>query len=221
NKDNAGGFLLRLLEEIAYPRRPDPREHLDKVRAAEAEKRYTGLARHRPGQERFARPWRANQQDPFGNTTTKRDVLLWLPQEIDNLLEFFLGLLGVCHIGKGDPRGGFYILPRPALAKLHHPLSQAYTTQHEGPDNDAQAQGNQPRHEGLEPRIVVLSTVLHALRFQLVEQVGILDAHGDKGLGWGIFVLSQRAQSALQSVRLDLYLRNPTLAQHGLEIAIR
>src|SRR5215831_8208275 len=100
NKDDTGGFLLRLLEQIPYSRRADPDKHLDKVRAAEAKKRYPGLTRHRPGQERFARAWRADQQDSFGNATTQRNVLLWLPQEIDNLLEFLFSLLGVCKSAK-------------------------------------------------------------------------------------------------------------------------
>jgi hypothetical protein len=100
-------------------------------------------------------------------------------------------------------------------------LSQAHTPHQESPDDDAQAEGNQPHQQGLEHRIIVLPMVLHPLGFQVVEQTGILNAHGDKVLRWRIFAVCRRPQGALQGMRRDLDLRNPTLAQHGLEVTIR
>jgi hypothetical protein len=128
DKDDRWRLLLRLLKEITHSCCAHPSKHFHKLRATQAEKWYMGLARHGPGQESFARAWRTNQQHALGNPTTQSHVSLWLPQEIDNLLEFFLGLLGIRHISKGDTRVACCVHPCPALTELQHALAKAHTT---------------------------------------------------------------------------------------------
>src|SRR5574337_748639 len=50
DEDDAGSFFLGLGEEVAHPSRPDPYEHLDEIRPAEAEERTPCLSGYGFGQ---------------------------------------------------------------------------------------------------------------------------------------------------------------------------
>ena len=54
HEDDAGGVLLRLLEQVADAAGADADEHLDEVRAGDREERHPGLARDRPREQRLA-----------------------------------------------------------------------------------------------------------------------------------------------------------------------
>src|SRR5712691_4818593 len=192
DKDDRWRLRLRLLKEIAHSCGAHPSKHLYKIRATQAEKRHMGLARHGPGQERFARAWRTNQQHALGNPTAQSHVSLWLPQEIDNLLEFFLCLLSICHISKGDARGTCCVHSCPALTELHHALSKAHATNQKDPENATHTEWEKPLEQGGDNRLLVLPTVLHPAGFQIAEQMGVLDPHGDKALRPGRRVCSTR-----------------------------
>src|SRR5262249_531016 len=86
DEDDTGGFFLRLLKQIAYPRRAHTDEHFDKVRATQTEKGHRRFSCHGACQEGFPGARRTDQQDAFGNAPAKRGILLGVAQKIDNLL---------------------------------------------------------------------------------------------------------------------------------------
>ena len=63
DEDDTGRLLLRLLEEIADPARPNAHEHFHEVRPGNGEKGHSRLAGHGFCHERFARAGRTDQQD--------------------------------------------------------------------------------------------------------------------------------------------------------------
>src|SRR5439155_1055168 len=62
DEDEARGLLLGLRKAIADARGPHADEHLDEVRATQAEERYAGLSRDRLGQQRFPGAGRADDE---------------------------------------------------------------------------------------------------------------------------------------------------------------
>ena len=86
NEDDAGCAALAFVEQIADAARANADEHLDELRARNAEERHAALARHRAGQQRLASAGRANQQDTPLEGVPRSDELLWLLQELDDLL---------------------------------------------------------------------------------------------------------------------------------------
>ncbi len=67
DKDDAGGGLLGLFKQIAYPRGAHADEHLHEVRARDAEEGDLGLAGDCARQQGLAGPRRAYHQDPVGD----------------------------------------------------------------------------------------------------------------------------------------------------------
>ena len=66
-----GDVLLGLLEEVAHARGADADEHLDEVRAADAEEGHVGLAGDGLGQERLAGAGRADEQHAAGDAAAE------------------------------------------------------------------------------------------------------------------------------------------------------
>ena len=71
DEDDAGGLGLGLLEHVADARGADADEHLDKVRARQAEERHARLAGDGLGQQGLAGARRPDQQDAFGNAAAQ------------------------------------------------------------------------------------------------------------------------------------------------------
>src|SRR5207244_11255620 len=89
DENDARRFRLRLREHIAHASGADADEHLDEIRAAEAEKRNTGLTGDRLGQQCFACSRRTYEQHALGNPTTEFLILVRQLQKIDHLADFF------------------------------------------------------------------------------------------------------------------------------------
>ena len=81
------------------------------------EERHARLARDRLGHQRLAGAGRADQQHALGDARAQRGELLRLLEELDDLLQFLLGLLRPRHIRKGHRRLVAREHPRPALAE--------------------------------------------------------------------------------------------------------
>ena len=63
DEDDAGRVLLALLEQVAHAAGADADEHLDEVRAGDAEERHARLARDGAREQRLAGARRAHHQD--------------------------------------------------------------------------------------------------------------------------------------------------------------
>ena len=67
DEDDAGRLGLGLREQVAHARRADADEHLDELRAAQAEERHLRFAGDRARQQRLAGARRADEQHALGN----------------------------------------------------------------------------------------------------------------------------------------------------------
>ena len=87
DEQQAGGVFLGRLEHVAHPAGADADEHLDELRAADAEERHARLAGHGPGQQRLAGAGRADQQHALGNLGAEPLELFRALEELDDLLQ--------------------------------------------------------------------------------------------------------------------------------------
>src|SRR2546428_84508 len=81
DEDDARGLLLGLGEEVADAGRSHTDEHLDEVRAAQAEERHAGLSRDGLRQERLPGAGRADDEHPFGDLAPEAPVAIGVLEE--------------------------------------------------------------------------------------------------------------------------------------------
>src|SRR5262249_14457755 len=87
DENDTWGTRLRLSEQITHAAGSDANKHLHEIRAAHAEERYVGLAGDRFGQQRLARPRRADEQYALVDAAAQGLVFLGVFQEIDDLAQ--------------------------------------------------------------------------------------------------------------------------------------
>ncbi len=104
DEDDARRVAFGLLEQVANAGSADADEHLDELRAADGEEGHTGLARDGTGKERLACAGRSDEQDASGDARTQVLEAFRESQEIDDLFELFLGLVGSGDILESDAR---------------------------------------------------------------------------------------------------------------------
>jgi hypothetical protein len=102
DEDDAGSILLALLKEIPDAACADADEHLDEVRTGDAEERNIGFAGNSTGQQRLTGSGRSDQQHTLGDASAELLELLRLAQELDDLLQLFLGFIHAGHVFKSD-----------------------------------------------------------------------------------------------------------------------
>src|SRR5574337_1286258 len=101
DKDDAWGLFLSLGKEVTHASRPDPYEHLDKIRSAHAEEWDPRLAGYGLGQQCLPGSRGPDDQDPFWNLSSKAAVPLRRLQKFDDLHQLRARLVDPCHIGEG------------------------------------------------------------------------------------------------------------------------
>src|ERR1019366_5354920 len=104
HEDDAGRVLLGLVKEVAHPAGADPDEHLDELRAGDAEEGHARLAGHRLGEEGLAGSRRADQEDALGDASPDGGELIRVLEELDDLAELLLGLVDPGDVHEGDRR---------------------------------------------------------------------------------------------------------------------
>jgi hypothetical protein len=102
DEQDAGRVLLRLLEHVAHAGRAHADEHLDEVGAGDREERHLGLAGDRLGEQRLAGAGRADHQHAARDAAAELLELGRVAQELDQLLDLFLGLVAAGDVGEGD-----------------------------------------------------------------------------------------------------------------------
>ena len=102
DKDDAGGAVLRLGEQIADAGSTDADEHLDEVRAAHAEKGHVRLAGNRLGQEGLARAGRTNKENALGDPAAQSLIFSGVLEKIDDLAQLGHSLFNAGHVLKGN-----------------------------------------------------------------------------------------------------------------------
>ena len=104
HEDDAGGVLLGLLEQVAHARGTDADEHLDEVRAGDREERHAGLAGDCAGQQRLTGARRPVQQHALGDAGAERLELLWILEELLDLVQLLDCLVDPGHVAERDLR---------------------------------------------------------------------------------------------------------------------
>ena len=102
DENDAGRRFFSLLEHVPHPGGSDPDKHFHKIGAADGEKGNVGFAGDGPGQQRFTRAGRANQQDPFRNPASELLKLFRIAQKFHQLLDFLFGFLYAGDIAERD-----------------------------------------------------------------------------------------------------------------------
>ena len=143
DEDDAGAVALGLVEQVAHAAGADAHEHLDELRAGDAEEGHARLAGHRAGEQGLAGAGRADEQHAPRDARAKGVELLGVLEELDDLLELRLGLVDAGHVGEGDDRLVAEEHARAALAEGHRlvvgALRLAHHEEEEAADDDASA----------------------------------------------------------------------------------
>ena len=135
DEDDARRLGLRLVEQVAHPRRADANEHLDELGATYREKGHAGLAGGCFGDQGLARAWWTYEQDSLRQLSAELDETIGLFEKLDDLLELLLHFVDPGHIAEGDTGHFARDLSGLALADRHHaPWSTAHTLHEEPPD---------------------------------------------------------------------------------------
>ena len=102
DEHDAGRILLGLVEEVADAARADADEHLDELRAADAEEGHARLAGDGLAQQRLAGAGRADQQHALGDARAHRHELVRVLEELDDLVQLLLGLVDTGDVDERD-----------------------------------------------------------------------------------------------------------------------
>src|SRR2546425_42264 len=177
HEDDAGRVLLALLEQIAHARGAHAHEHLHEVGARDRKERDVRLTGDRLGEQRLACARRSDEKHALRDLATELLELLRVLQEIDDLAQFFLGLVHSGDILEGD----FVLLlrnqPGPRLPEAQRlgatPLHLAHE---EDPDADEE-QHRHPLQEDRVPRVGVgrLHRDADAAVLQGLDEVRVLE----------------------------------------------
>ena len=102
DEDDARRVALGLVEQVADAAGADADEHLDELRAGDAEERHAGLTGDGAGHQRLAGAGRPDEQHAARDARAERVELLRVLQELDDFLELGLGLVDAGHVVERD-----------------------------------------------------------------------------------------------------------------------
>ena len=177
DEDDARRLGFGLLEEIADARGADADEHLDELRAAQAEERHVRFAGDGTREQRLAGPRRADEQHALRNPAAEVRVFFRVLEELDDLLELVLGLVDARDVGEPHLHFIVGIDLRAASREGHHAsFGAGHPPEEEAPDADQEQQRDDPAEHVRQPAIDDFAGVLHAFRVELLGELRILDA---------------------------------------------
>ena len=101
DEDDGRHRLFGLFKQVAHTGGTDADVHLDEIGTGNRVERHTGLTGTGTGQQRFAGTRRADKQYAVRNACAKGVELVRGLQELNDLLQLGLFLIGTGHIGKG------------------------------------------------------------------------------------------------------------------------
>src|SRR5271165_5333073 len=101
NENDARGVLLALFKQIAHAAGAHAYEHFHEIGTGNREERNVCFTRDGSSQQRFARSRRPDEQHALGNAAAQLLKLLGILQELNDLLQLFLGFVAARHILEG------------------------------------------------------------------------------------------------------------------------
>ena len=127
NEDQARSVFLALLEHVTDAAGAHANEHFHEIRSADTEEWHVSLASNGLGQERFSGPRRADHEHALGDFAAEALEFLGILEKLDDLPDFFLGLITTGHVLEGDLvavliqklRTAFAEAESPAASHLH------------------------------------------------------------------------------------------------------
>ena len=192
-EDDGRGALLGLLEQIPHTGGAYAYIHLHKVRAGDGQKLYSRLTGHRLGQQRLTGTRRAYQQHALGDMRPQVQILLGLPEELHDLPQLLLLLVGPGHILKRDlflSRRTDLGLSKPGQLVLRPGSAAGHAVHEIHQQNEAQKRQH-IRQQQLQPVggvvcVIVIGgdnatviLLLHQLVEILIEQVEVVQVGGN------------------------------------------
>ena len=152
DEHDAGGFFLRLLEQVAHLARAHAHEHFHKFGAADGEERDVRLTGDGLCQHGLAGTRRAYQQDALGHGSADLPVLVRIVEIVHDLLQAFLRLVHALHVVKFDAVGGLDINTGVGAAAVEHQRIGAAGSVHQLfghklPQSNEQDNGQDPRQQ--------------------------------------------------------------------------
>ena len=150
DEDDAGGNLGGFLEEVTDTAGADAHEGVLKVGTGDGEEGNVRFARHGLGKQRLTGARRADQQSALGQLCADLGVFLRGVEEIDDLLQGFLGLVLTGNILEGHAGGLFHVDLGLGLAHAAQSTVAARALghhHHEDGEQGDHTQGRQHRHQ--------------------------------------------------------------------------
>jgi hypothetical protein len=188
DEDDAGGVLLALLEEVADAGCADAYEHLDEVRTGDGEEWDVGFASDCAGQEGLAGSRRSDEEDTLGDAAAEALELLRLAEELDDLLELFLGFVNSGDILESDLLLLHGEQTGAGLAEAHGLVAAGlHLAEEEEPEAEKQSEGRELDEEA-DPGVgvLVLDGDVDAMLAQGLIHVGVVPRNG--GVVLSLFV---------------------------------
>ena len=169
-------ILLRLIKKITHTRSTNTNEHLDKIRAADGEERYTRFTRNSTCEQCLACTRRAKKQYALRNACTEIVELLRMLEELYDFLEFLLCFIRSGHILERNLHFVAACHTRTALAKGHDTAAAALRLLHDEKPHANEQKHRQHRREHRGPpwrfrRILRLD--FDILRLQCLKELWI------------------------------------------------
>ena len=173
---------LGLREQVAHARGADADEHLDELRARQAEEGHLGLAGDGARQERLAGARRADQQHALRDLAAEARVLPRGLQELDDLAQLLRGFVHARDVLEAHLDIVFGEDLGLAAGEGHHAaFGAADAAEEERPKPDEQQDGHDPAEDLGQPAADDLAAVLHAGLVEVLDELGIVDARGREG----------------------------------------
>ena len=212
DKDDGGSGLFGLLKEVPDPAGAYAHVQLHKIRAGDGQERHAGLAGHRFGQQGFTGAGRAHQQNPLGDSGAQDGVLGRVLEEVHDLLQFTLLLLGPGHVVEGDlflhlvrrgelglaELGQAAVVPGVVLAHQHHQDQEHHHQRQDGGQQREPVDGL-----GVLLVVVVGKGAVGLLLLNQVVQVAVEGVEAGDGAGGLLLAVQRLLQLHLYHVVLD------------------
>ena len=180
NKNDAGSVLFALLKQVAHAACAHAHEHLHKVRAGDGEERHIGLTGDGARQQGFARARRSHQQNALRNASAELLELLRFAQELDDLVQLFLGLVYAGHVLEGDLLLLHAEQAGAALAKAHGLVAAGlHLADHQEPQAQDDGQGQQLQQPAWPSATAHVADVdVDALVAEALVHIGVAGGNG-------------------------------------------
>ena len=174
DEDNGRSLLGGLLEQITYTACANAHKHLHKVRTGDKEEGDTGFTGNGFCQQSLTGTGRTNQQSALGDLCADGGILLRIVEEIDDLLQRFLGFILSGHISEGDTGFLFHVYLCLALADGHTAAHLAAHIAHqEAEEQEDQGKGNHiGKQNGNQEGIFLFNgaVIVHILLVELLQK---------------------------------------------------